>query len=544
MQLPYNPKILIVSETPDIIRHIAKMFSETEYIINQAETGRQCLELLKSNRPDLVILDIHLKDINGYDICRQINADTHTENIYVLLVSAEKFDPKDRTKALEAGADGLLIYPFTELELHLSLNPLVKLIRAENKKQEVLKKLEENENLFQSLVENSSDIVVISQNNKVMHINQIGLNLFEIKSIKEIEGKDITSFLLPDKKDYSLIRIENAINTGSPYYTDEVFQTVDGKQLPLNIKVVPINWGGEASLLLIARYISENMMEHEKLENYSKELEEKVQLRLDEVREKSSKLEESQRALTYLLEDVNESRTELETANKNLKILNRELEAFTYTVSHDLRAPIRAIDGFSRILMEENADQLDDEGKRLLSIIVKSASNMQRLIDDLLAFSRLGTKQPAMHKIDSGVLISNIIEELKTGNPNRKITWNVSDLPEIYGDQGMLRQVFTNIIGNAVKFTAKSEEAVIEIGGNINGVKTKVWIKDNGVGFDMKYAPKIFEVFQRLHDSKEFEGTGIGMAIVKKILDKHNGQILPESEPGVGSIFTIELPHF
>jgi light-regulated signal transduction histidine kinase (bacteriophytochrome) len=285
------------------------------------------------------------------------------------------------------------------------------------------------------------------------------------------------------------------------------------------------------------------MLEHEKLEVYSKELEERVQLRLDEVKEKSAKLEESQRALTYLLEDVNESRTELETANRNLQMLNRELEAFTYSVSHDLRAPIRAIDGFSRILMEENANQLDDEGKRLLSIIVKSASNMQRLIDDLLAFSRLGPKQPAMHKIDSGVLISNIIEELKTVNADRKITWKVSDLPEIYGDQGMLRQVFANIIGNAVKFSAKSQEALIEIGGEYTGKTTKVWIKDNGVGFDMQYVRKIFEVFQRLHDSKEFEGTGIGMAIVKKILDKHNGQIVPESLPGVGSIFTIELPH-
>lgn len=525
-----------------MIRHIAKMFSETGYIINQAESGRQCLDIIASDRPDLVILDTRLKDTNGYGICRQINADPQTENIYVLIVSAEKFDPNDRTKALEAGADGLLIYPFTELELNLSLNPLVKLIRAENIKQEALKKLEENENLFQSLVENSTDIVVICQNNKVLHINQIGLNLFEVKSAKEIEGRDITSFLLPDKKDYSLIRIENAINRGSPYYTDEVFQTVYGKQLPLNIKVVPINWGGEASLLLIARYFSENMMEHEKLEMYSKELEEKVQLRLEEVREKSAKLEESQKALTYLLEDVNESRTELETANRNLLLLNRELEAFTYSVSHDLRAPIRAIDGFSRILMEEYANQLDDEGKRLLNIIVKSASNMQRLIDDLLAFSRLGPKQPAMHIINTGSLISGIIEEFKTGNPDRRITWIVSDLPEIFGDQGMLRQVFANIIGNAVKFTSKKDEAVIEISGEYSDDKTKIRIKDNGVGFDMKYAPKVFEVFQRLHDPKEFEGTGVGMAIVKKILDKHNGQVIPESELYAGSVFTVILP--
>lgn len=543
MPLPYNPKILIVADNPDMLRDIAGMFRNTGNTFNQAETGRQCLEFIKNDRPDLVILDTKLKDLDGYDICRQINSDSLTENIYVLLVSAEKFDPNDRTKALAAGADGLLIHPFTELELHLSLKPLVKLIRAENKKQEALNKLEENENLFQSLVENSSDIVVICQNNKVLHINQTGLNLFDIKSIKEVKGRDITSFLLPDKKNYSLIRIENDLNKGSPYYTDEIFRTDGGKQLPLNIKVVPINWGGLASLLLIGRYISENILEHQKLEKYSKELEDKVQLRLNELREKSTKLEESQRALTYLLEDVNESRSELETANRNLQMLNKELEAFTYSVSHDLRAPIRAIDGFSRILMEEYANQFDDDGKRLLGIILKSASNMQRLIDDLLAFSRLGPKHPAMYKIDTGALITTIIEELKTGNPDRKITWKISGLPEIYGDLGMLKQVFANIIGNSVKFTSKTKDAVIEIGGDYNSEKTKVWIKDNGAGFDMKYAPKVFEVFQRLHDSKEFEGTGIGMAIVKKILDKHNGQIIPESEPGKGSIFTVELPH-
>lgn len=533
---------MIAAENPEIIREITGMFPETEYFITQVHSGGQCLENIKNHRPDLVVLDINLKDISGYDICRQINTDVQTENIHVLLISDINIPQEDRPKAVEAGADGLLLYPFTAMEIHLSLNPLFKLIRAEHKKLEVLKKLEENEKLFQTLVENSDDIVAICQNNKVLHINQSGLKLFELESIKEIEGKDITSFLVPDNKIYSLDRIENALKTGSPYFTEDVFLSEVGKHLPLNIKVVPINWGGVSSILLVGRITSEKFLELEKLEEYSKALEEKVQLRLEELSVKSAKLEESQKALTYLLEDVNESRTELETANSNLQMLNRELEAFTYSVSHDLRAPIRAIDGFSRILMEEYANQLDDEGKRLLNIIVKSASNMQRLIDDLLAFSRLGPKQPAMHIIDTGSLISGIIEEFKTGNPDRRITWIVSDLPEIFGDQGMLRQVFANIIGNAVKFTSKADEAVIEISGEYSDDKTKIRIKDNGVGFDMKYAPKVFEVFQRLHDPKEFEGTGIGMAIVKKILDKHNGQVIPESELNAGSVFTIILP--
>jgi signal transduction histidine kinase/FixJ family two-component response regulator len=543
MPLPYNPKIMVVADNPDMLRDIAGMFRNTGYTFNQAETGRQCLELIKSDRPDLVILDINLKDINRYEICRQIKTGAQTDNIYVIFVSAYKFGHEYQVKAFANGADGLLIHPFTEMELHSNLNPLIKLIKIEKENFEVLKQLEENENLFGALVENSFDIIAICRNKKVVRINQTGLRLLDVKPITGIEGKDITSFIFPGKPSDLPRQFENALETGSPCHTNEIFQAPDGNPLPLEIKIVPVIYDGLSSILLLGRNISEKFMDRQNPEKYMKELEEKVQLRLEEVREKSTKLEESQKALSYLLEDVNESRSELETANRNLQMLNKELEAFTYSVSHDLRAPIRAIDGFSRILLEEYVNHLDDEGKRLFGIIVKSASNMQRLIDDLLAFSRLGPKQPAMHKIDTGSLIANIIDELKAGNPARKITWKVSGLPEIYGDQGMLKQVFANIIGNSVKFTSKTKDAVIEIGGGYNAEKTRVWVKDNGAGFDMKYAPKVFEVFQRLHDSKEFEGTGIGMAIVKKILDKHNGEIIPESKPGIGSVFTVELPH-
>ena len=196
MHAPYNPKIMVVADNPDMLKDIAGMFRKKGFTIDQAETGRQCLELIKSDRPDLVILDINLKDIKGYDICRQIKTGAQTDNIYVICVSAFKFGHEYQVKAFENGADGLLIHPFTEMELHSNLNPLIKLIKIEKENFEILNQLEENENLFGTLVENSFDIIAICRNKKVIRINQAGLRLLDVKPVKGVEGKENTSFIL------------------------------------------------------------------------------------------------------------------------------------------------------------------------------------------------------------------------------------------------------------------------------------------------------------------------------------------------------------
>jgi PAS domain S-box-containing protein len=252
MHLPYNPKILIVAEKPDMIWNIAEMFHKTEYIINQAKTGRQCLEQIKNDRPDLVILDIHIKDTNGYEICRQIKSDTLTQNIYVLFLSSDRFTGDNQIKVFEAGADGLITYPHTAKELLWSIHPFLKLIKLEKENSEVLKQLQESESIYNKLVENSADMIAICRNNKVLFINQTGLRMLNVNSIKEIAGKDITSFMVADKKNDSLRRIENSLITGSSYFTSEVFQTSDGNPLPLEIKVIPIVYGGISSILVLA----------------------------------------------------------------------------------------------------------------------------------------------------------------------------------------------------------------------------------------------------------------------------------------------------
>lgn len=222
--------------------------------------------------------------------------------------------------------------------------------------------------------------------------------------------------------------------------------------------------------------------------------------------------------------------------------LNRELEAFSYSVSHDLRAPLRAIDGFARILEEEHGHSLDDEGRRCLGIVLKSAGRMQRLIDDLLEFSRTGRKPLEVSHVDMATMTRAVIEELTRLQPEREVDFRIGDLPPTTGDPAMLRQVLTNLLSNALKYTRGRQPAIIEVGARSETGETVYFVRDNGVGFDEKHAGKLFGVFQRLHKAEEFEGTGVGLALVKSIVDRHRGRIRGEGRVGGGATFSFSLP--
>ena len=236
------------------------------------------------------------------------------------------------------------------------------------------------------------------------------------------------------------------------------------------------------------------------------------------------------------LEELIKARTaQLETAN-------RELESFSYSVSHDLRAPIRAIDGFSKILFEDYADKLDDEGKRLFDVIRDNTKRMGKLIEDLLALSRIGRKDIEPSKIDMYKLAKAVSDEIKATTSERKLQFDIKTLPPAIGDPGIIRQVFFNLMANAVKFTRPKEEAVIEVGGHAEGPENMYYVKDNGIGFDMQYADKLFGAFQRLHSGEEFEGTGIGLASVQRIVNRHGGKIWAEGKVNEGATFYFTLP--
>ena len=225
-----------------------------------------------------------------------------------------------------------------------------------------------------------------------------------------------------------------------------------------------------------------------------------------------------------------------------LEASNKELEAFAYSVSHDLRAPLRAIDGFSRILEQEYSQKLDEEGLRLLGVVRNSTSRMDQLITDILALSRVGRSELRYSPIDMTTLVNSIYHEIATPAVLEKFEFKVSELPRASGDPTLMRQVWANLISNAIKYTLPKEKCVIEISGSYKDGLCTYIIKDNGVGFNPKYTDKLFGLFQRLHKASEFEGTGVGLAIVQRIIHRHGGEVWGEGQIGAGATFSFTIP--
>ncbi|MEO6006397.1 MAG: PAS domain S-box protein [Opitutus sp.] len=233
---------------------------------------------------------------------------------------------------------------------------------------------------------------------------------------------------------------------------------------------------------------------------------------------------------------VTERTAQLESANK-------ELEAFSYSVSHDLRAPLRHIDGYANMLGSHSKAALDDKGRRYISVIIESAQRMGRLIDDLLAFSRHGRAEMRRTPVELTKLVQEVRVQLEGDAKGRLIVWRVGPLPVVNGDSAMLRQVFANLLGNAIKYTRLKSDAAIEVGAlTKDGEDHVIFVRDNGAGFDPKYADRLFGVFQRLHSESEFEGTGVGLANVRRIITRHGGRTWAEGEVNVGATFYFSMP--
>lgn len=241
--------------------------------------------------------------------------------------------------------------------------------------------------------------------------------------------------------------------------------------------------------------------------------------------------------------EIFQSSQKVQAVNRQLRAANEELEAFSYSVSHDLRSPLRHIDGFSDMLVKHASGTLDDKGRRYLKIISDAAKRMGTLIDDLLVFSRMGRAEMRRAKVDLHALVEEVIREARRDADGRNILWKCQPLPAVEGDMALLRQVLVNLIANAVKYSRPRDPAVIEIGVHDKAqCETVFYVRDNGVGFDMMYADKLFGVFQRLHRADEFEGTGIGLANVRRIILRHGGRTWAESKPGEGATFYFSLP--
>lgn len=227
---------------------------------------------------------------------------------------------------------------------------------------------------------------------------------------------------------------------------------------------------------------------------------------------------------------------------RQLEAINNDLEAFSYTLSHDLRAPLRAITSFSDILLEDHSQNLTDEGKRITRKIIDGGKNMNKLIDHLLVFFRNGKKELSKLKVSMQELVNEMTNDIKEQETSREINFLVHELPAAMADATLISEVWTNLLSNAVKYTTCKQKALIEIGGRAGEEELIYYVKDNGAGFDMEHYEKLFGVFQRLHSAKEFEGTGVGLASVQRIVNRHGGKVWAEGKVNEGATFYFSLP--
>ena len=366
----------------------------------------------------------------------------------------------------------------------------------------------ELEDQYHDLFENAQELIVtLDASGKFVSLNKATERTLSISRYDAV-SKNFADFVVPEQRERFLQFIGDAARQNSSKLGEFEVRSTNLRPASLELSCHVMNRpAAQPELQVIARDITER-----------------------------KRAEAEIHRLTHFLENrVAERTAQLEAANK-------ELEAFSYSVSHDLRAPLRAIDGFSKILQEENLANADEDTIHLLDGIQKNAKRMAQLIDDLLQFSRITRSSIVSAEVNLEELFRTVYEEQKALQPDRPVEITINKLPTVKCDSAMLRQVAENLISNALKYSRGRDVSKIEVGAREEKDDHIIYVKDNGVGFDMRYADKLFQVFQRLHSDKEFEGTGVGLAIVQRIVNRHGGRIWAEAQPGKGATFFFTLP--
>jgi PAS domain S-box-containing protein len=394
-------------------------------------------------------------------------------------------------------------------ELALDLAFAIDVSEREQQRQAAERALSESELRYRNLVEHAPDAIFINQEDRVVLVNQACVQMFGAGDAQQLLGRSIYDLFTPSFHAQIKERVRQLRELKEPVGAlEEVIVRLDGTFADVEVNAAAFRYGSSGGIHVILRDITERKRSEKALRELNLELEERVHQRTLE-----------------------------------LEARNRELETFTYSVSHDLKAPLRGIDGYSHLLLDEYGDRLDDEGRRFISVIRRSTLHMNRLIDDLLVYYRLERRPQQPGLVDLRSLIDSVLNEFVDEAERSGVILQVA-VPSITCnlDAEGLALIIRNLVDNALKFTRSVAHPEVNIGGNTEGGTLNLWVRDNGIGFDMKQHDRIFEIFQRLHRADEYPGTGLGLAIVRRAVDRMNGRVWAESQAGIGATFHVELP--
>jgi PAS domain S-box-containing protein len=437
-----------------------------------------------------------------------------------------------------------LIRDLTRLRSRIS-----ELEQSEEDKRKYQEELNRTKAMFEGLFEFAPDaIVVVNSGGNIVRANKQAERLFGYS--KDELSNTNHEILLPERfrkkhkkhrRTYMTDPHIRPMGTGLELYG----RKKDGSEFHVDIALGPLKAEEEMFVIAVIRDVSDRKKAEEALRRAHDELELQVM-------ERTSTLSVINEELRAEIEERKRTEEELEKYRRNLEeqvkertaeltAVNKELEAFSYSVSHDLRAPLRHMTGFVERLQEQISDHPDEKTHQYMTAIITASKRMDMLIKDLLALSQIGRKELQKRKVSLHALVNEVVQEIQEELNERRIRWEIDKLPEVLGDKSLLRLAIVNLLSNAVKFTSTRPQAEIKIGCTDEDEKFTCSISDNGVGFDMKYTERLFGVFQRLHTQDEFEGTGIGLANVQRIIARHGGKVWAEGAVGQGATFFFTL---
>ena len=520
-----RPTVLVIDDSVTFREELRQALEGAGYAVLVAASGEEGLRLAADERPNAMVVDGVMPGIAGATVIRRVRLDAALRGVPCVLLTASE-DRDAELSALEAGADAF--------------------VRKDEAVEVVLARLAA---ILRSAATPQRDETTSSLGpKKILAVDDSPTYLHELAATLRADGYDV---VLARSGQEALELL--AVQPVDCILLDLLMPGLSGRETCRRIKSTPLM--RDIPLIMLTALEDRTAMvdvlgvgaddyiqKSSELEVLKARL--RAQIRRKQFEDENRRIREELLRHELATAQAEASRVLAETRATLLDELerkNKELEAFSYSVSHDLRAPLRSIDGFSQALLEDYADRLDARGQDYLRRVRAAAQRMAELIDDLLQLSRVGRSELRRDRVDLAQLARSVLAELQSHEPERTVEARIQDRLPVEVDARLMKIVLDNLLGNAWKFTSHTQSPMIELGVDELATGPAYFIRDNGVGFDMKYADKLFGVFQRLHKQEEFPGTGIGLATVQRIIDRHGGRVWAESEPGAGAKFSFTL---